>query len=906
MRTLFIALLLPCLACAASLKDARTRWLKGNYEEAAEQYADILKDAKVKDAKVKAAASVGLSRALGSQGEYDKAQKAVEDGLTSAPKDADLLARKAELLHLRGRWDEAMKAADAALAINDKNLLAKWVRVQLWRDQGEIKKAKDEAVAVFRVYNNAVDTPGEIKDADGLLIVALASAENARWSGLADEFQTIIEVLGDALKAEKDFWPAELHAGLLLLEKYNRAEAADAFQKAIKINPSAAEVMVARGAADLQRFEFTRAEDQAEQALKVNPRLPEALRLRADVHLGTGNFAGAVKEIKLALAVNPKDELALARLAAAAILQQDAKAFDAVVEDVKKVTKLPATFYYEVAQKVEERRRYDLAEKYYREAMKLRPELSGPLNALGMLLLRLGQEKEGRALLDKGFALDKFNVRVSNMRKVMDHLDTYKELKTRHFIIRYDGKSDPVLAKYMGESLEGIYDELATKFDYRPEGPILIEVFRSHNMFSGRTVALPDLHTIGACTGRVITMVSPNEKDSRGERARAPFNWMRVLRHEIVHIFNLAQTNYLVPHWFTEGLAVANEGFPRPPSWNTLLARQLAADQLLTLDTIDLAFIRPRNQMQWQQAYLQANLYIEYIEKTHGKEVIGKLLAAFAKGSNAVAALKEVCKVEKAEFEKGYRAFLQGVVDGLKLKAGEKRKTLEELRAENKKDPENAEAAAELAYRTVESQRAQARKLAEQVLKKDKDNPKALYVLAKLAERAADEGARRKYLEQALKRDDPFPPVVKELGKLYYEASEVGKAIDMFELGRKAEPAEASWLVDLQRAYAQQDNKTKLIGVLKELVPLDADNLDWRNRLGRLLMEAGKADEAEKVARSALDIDVTSAAARSILYKALKAQKKDDEQAKLEAILGADKGDKEKDKGEKKGGKGKD
>ena len=64
----------------------------------------------------------------------------------------------------------------------------------------------------------------------------------------------------------------------------------------------------------------------------------------------------------------------------------------------------------------------------------------------------------------------------------------------------------------MADYLEEIYDELAEKFDYRPKGPFLIEVFNNHEMFSGRIVALPDLHTIGACTGRMVAMVSPHGK----------------------------------------------------------------------------------------------------------------------------------------------------------------------------------------------------------------------------------------------------------------------------------------------------------------------------------------------------------------------------------------------------------
>ena len=72
----------------------------------------------------------------------------------------------------------------------------------------------------------------------------------------------------------------------------------------------------------------------------------------------------------------------------------------------------------------------------------------------------------------------------------------------------------------MADYLEQIYADLSEKFQYEPKGPILIEVFNNHEMFSGRVVALPDLHTVGACTGRMFAMASPN-----GKGIRKPFNW---------------------------------------------------------------------------------------------------------------------------------------------------------------------------------------------------------------------------------------------------------------------------------------------------------------------------------------------------------------------------------------------
>ncbi len=762
------------------------------------------------------------------------------------------------------------------------------MRAQLYRDRGDVKKAEEEVKAVVRIYSAVVNTADEIKDPDSLLIVGLASAENARWNSIADEFEVILEDLyGDALKNDKAFWPAELQAGLLLLEKFNRAEAVAAFDKALTINPSASEALAAKGVAALMRFEIKDAERFAERALKFNPNLPEALRLRADVHLATGNAAGALKELERARKISPRDERTLARIAACYTLQGNKHELADLTAAVAKFDSKPAVFYFELGERLEERRRFDLAEEHFQIAAKLRPNLPGPLNSLGLLYMRLGKEAEAAPLLEKGFNADKFNIRVSNMRKVLTHLSKYQAIKTKHFTVMHDPATDGPLARWMADYLEEIYADLAKKFDYKPNGPILVELFRTHQMFSGRTVALPDLHTIGACTGRVITMCSPNEKTSKGEPARTPFNWARVMRHEVVHIFNLAQTNYLVPHWFTEGLAVSNEGFPRPGPWNKLLLERVPEGKLLDLDTIDLGFIRPRDPLEWQQAYCQAQLYIDYIVKQYGQQAIGKLLAAFGRGLSAVDAIKEVCKVDRETFEKGYRTHLEKVVQELGGKqAVQKRRTLKELQAEYKKDPSNADTAGELALRLLSTRPKEARARAQEALKIKSNQARALYVLAMLEKRAENTEQEKKKLEQALDRKSPEPLVLRALGKIYYDNMEFSKAAEMFELGRKNDPYDREWLMELARTYAQMSDKPKQIAVLKDLVPTDADDFDHRARLAKMLMEDGKASEAEKYAREALEIDVTSKEARQTLYKALRAQKKDAELQRVEKVLG--------------------
>jgi tetratricopeptide (TPR) repeat protein len=859
-----------------TLKEARQRWLHGNYEEARSLYEEL-----ARDAKTRAPAAIGVSRCLESKGEYDKALEGIEAALKDAPKDADLHARHAELLYGRGRWEDAEKAAEDALKLNKEHFLARWVRAEVYRDRGDLKKADAECRWFVRVYTDRSNNDQDIKDPDELLIVGLAGSENARWHNLADQFDFIInDVYADALKADKEFWPAHYQAGMLLLEKYNRPQADKAFDQALKINPSAAEVLVGKGALALQQLEYEDAEKFAEQALKVNVNLPDALQLRADVHLAGGNVAGALKELEQARTINPRDESTLGRVAACLRLQHKQAEEDALLKEAEAHDPKPGLFWAEMGERLDERRHFDDAEGCYQKAIELRPLVPGPRASLGMLYMRMGKEADARTLLQKSFDADPFNVRVLNMLRVLKHLDSYQTLKTEHFVIRYDPANDKALAQYMAEYLEKIYADLSAKFQYKPKDAILIEVFNNHEKFSGRVIALPDLHTIGACTGRMFAMVSPNGKD-----IRKPFNWGRVLRHELTHIFNLEQSKFQVTHWFTEGLAVINEDYPRPQEWNELLLQRVPKGEVMNLDNIDLGFIRPRSPQDWHMAYCQSQMYVEYLKKKYGPDTVGALLNAYRDGLDTSAALQKVCNVDKAAFEKGYREYVDEVVKSLKGKPAEKPLTYRELQEAHEKDPGNLDITARLAEQLIRRDKAKAFKLADEVLGKKPDHGLANYVKAKLVLQLGDVEKARSLLEAGLDRNSPEPKLLEALGNLYYDGGDFAKAEEAFELGHKAVPQESQWLLALARVYAQTGAKDKQIEVLKELVPTDADDLEHRKRLARMLLDAGRTAEAERYAREALEIDIRDAEMRETLDKALVAQHKDAEAEHLRKLL---------------------
>ena len=852
------------------LAEAKQRLARGNYAEARDLFAKHASPA----------AAIGIAKAWRAEGESAKALIALDDALKAHAANPDLLAHRGDLFYSLGKWDDAAKDADAVIAKHDKHFLARWVRVRVLRDKGDTAAANKEMRWFVREYTEASNAEKDITDAETLLIVGQAGAENATWNNRPQQFSFILnEVYKDALKFDPDLWQAENLAGRMLLEKHNRADALEAFDKALKINPKATEAIVGKGLVALQKFELKDAEQFAESALKINPKHPEALRLKADVLILGGDFATAERLLSAAKAVNPRDPGTLARLAACYHFLRKPDQFAATVKEAESFDKKPGAFYHDLASAFEDRKAYTKAGEYFRTAADLRPMLPGPRAGLGMLLLRKGDEAEARKLLDAAFKVDPFNVKVSNSLKVLKHLDGYATFETPHYTLRYDPKTDAILAAFLADHLEEVHAELKRQFGYEPPGKSLIQVFSTHEMFSGRVVALPDLHTIGACSGRLVAMASPAAKG-----VGRPFNWSRVIRHELTHVFNLTQTDYQVPHWLTEGLAVRNEGGTRPPSWSTLLRERVATGQLLDLDNITLAFVRPRDQSEWTLAYAQSHLYVEYVIKTHGEGVVGKLLAAFQTGAGTDAVLKQVLNVEKSAFEKGYRAYVEEVA---KAAAGEKRRvekpmTFTELEAAHAKSPDDADIMARLANEHLRRNKAdEAKKLVDAALAKEKGHPLASVVKARMLQRNKDEAGARAALEVAEAENPNDPRVLMALGKLLTDAKEFAKAAAAFEKGRKAAPLDGDWLDQLARLYTTLDKKAELASVLGEIAAKDADDLPARLKLARTFTEMAMPADAEKAARDALFIDVKHEEARHILLAALKAQQKDDEAKRI-------------------------
>jgi Tfp pilus assembly protein PilF len=870
--TILWTLIVALAAEPAGLDEARRLWQNGRYPEAQERYEALLKEPEKLERDVWVKAVLGRADCLVSQGEILTAiNEIAQAALAVEPPNADLAARLAELRFSRGDWTGAERALGEALQADANHLAARWVAAQLLEARGQ----GDEAVQAWKWFIDQYNArqPAIKRDAAALLIVGQASERyyraEARGEKLSDALNDVIsEIYEGALQADPHCWQAPWLEARLFLSAYNEAAAHKELTRALQINPAAAEALVTLGQADLQNYRLNAGRSKAERALAINARYAPAYVLMADLNISDERFPDALAAARKAVAENPRDEDALARLAAASRLLVDP--LGAAVAEMAALANnpRPATFYAALGERLADRRKYHSAERAFLKAAAADPRRADAPLGLGMLYMQIGREREAADLFNTAFAADPFNVRADNMMKVLKHMSTYEPLRTEHFTVTYDPKQDKLLGKYMARYLESIYGELTERFGFVPPESTQIEIMKNHQWFSGRTVALPFIPTVGACTGKVVALASPRE-------TRKPFHWARVLKHEVVHVITLQQTDFNIPHWYTEALAVESEGFPRPQEWNRLLVERIPARKLLNLDTINLGFIRPKEPDDRQMAYCQAQLYARYMLKRFGPDALIKMLGAYRRGLTTDRAITACFGVEKADFEAGYLAYLDELVGTIRTRVAEEKPVkFSELERMLKANPEDADLNARMAYELfARRELKEARPLADRALKLKPHHPLASYVKARLLVTIGDEDAALALLEPAVDPQKPNERVIDLLGELQMKAGRLDEAERLFELARRDDPFHSKWIAHLARIHLRKKDNARFLADLAMLADNDSDDLDVRKALAERHLDAGQPEQAERWATECLYIDVYDPVCHVLMADALAARK---------------------------------
>lgn len=788
------------------------------------------------------------ARALAETGQVDRAIQILAEATEKVEDQAwaPLAADLADLYLRSGQLPRAVKTAERGQQLDPDSAQVQWARYRSLRAVGRYDDAdRVLSEAYVLVTHRRIQDPWELLAA-GQILQEFAS----RHLRDADQATLLNSVLNDyydgAFSQLPQLWQARYLSGRLFVAKYRSADADRDLQQALLINPSAVPVYVALGELALNDFQLDQALQHAESAIELVPDDPDALALKAAVFLARAQTTQAVEWAKKALASNPAHWKAAAILATASYVEGDHAAYEQTLKDMARLNPHPVEFFLHLGLHLEDQRVFPEAERWFKKALETDAAFNPPRAALGMLLMRVAREEEARPLLEEAFSRDPYSVRIKNTLEVLDLLDQYTEFRGEHVRIKVDREKDNVLGMAARWYLERIWNELTGRFGYSPREPALIEIFNEakghtgHQWFSARTIGLPWIGTVGACTGKVVAMVSPLAM-------RRPFNWGRVVRHELTHVITLQQTDFNITHWFTEALAVDAEGFPRPRLWDEVLLEAHRSNELLDLSNINAAFIRPGSQARWALAYCQAKLYLDYMRERFGSDAAAKLLASYAAGHRDPRSVEVAFGVPLADFEAGYKRFIDALVDSIKNRYPDRPLPFAELEKKVLENPQDARLKARLALAYLQRRGyRRARDLAGEALRLNPDEPLALYVLARLYLQIGEDERAEELLNRAVNPNHPEPNALALAADRAVRKRDFERARELYELGMRAFPADQRWVAGLARVALLTNDTEQLAFALERLALADPDDLTSRVKLAQLAEQAGNWKELER------------------------------------------------------------
>jgi predicted Zn-dependent protease len=855
--------LLPATVSAEdiTLESATQALRQGRYAESVRAFSALAADPPTPG--IHEAAVLGLAQSYRETGQWDQAAEVLAEARKPLPQASSLPARLADLAYDRGELDAARRLTEEALRLNADDVLARWTQTRLTIDSGDYDAAAKQLDWFIRYQNQH-----QLTEPETVRVIGLAAAERARWNGLTSQFRFLVnEFVTDQLATDPLYWPAALESGRLLAEKYNTAQATRSFQQALTINSNAAEVYLALADLAVVDYQWDTAQKYLDRALATHPRLAHAHRLLADLDVANFRIPEAIEHLEDARRLNPKAEETLGRLAACYLIEdrgsmrEPGMRAQAIIDEVVARNPKPGRFYFSLGQVLDTRRRFHDAVLAYEAASEAMPMLLGPRAAWGQLLMRLGEETRADQLLETSFERDPYNVRVKNTLEVLDQLDEYDTYQTEHFTIRYQGQADRILAIYVGDYLEEQYPALCKQFAFEVPERSLFEIFSKsertsgHAWFSARMIGLPYLGTVGACAGKMVALTSPNER---------AYNWARVVKHEFIHVINLQQTDFHLPHWFAEGLAVRNEGYPVPDDWADLVRSRWTTGKAFNLDTINLGFYRPESGDDWQLAYAQSLWYVDYLFERFGPDAAAQLLNAYAAGHETPEAIQTAFQIDQAELEAGYRTFVEERLAATSARSADENDERNdiELQKHLAEHPDDADTQALWAERLLAAKDLPgARQAATKALAIEPKHPLGSYVLSRVVLTIGDVAQAETLMRTAHDPENPHPEVINLLALLETRAKRYDRAAELYRIAEARWPRDAKWTQGLARVYLLAGDTERLTPILERLAIANADDFALRKKLASLARERGDVAETIRWCREAnfcnvLDPDV--------------------------------------------------
>ena len=501
---------------------------------------------------------------------------------------------------------------------------------------------------------------------------------------------------------------------MLFHERFNDQEAANLLNEALQMEPGNARAYLGLAMVGAGGFD-EKAPEYAAKAIAADPKLVDAHEFMANLALEDARPDDAVKEADAAIALAPDALDAMAVHAAAALLTDKNADAETWLAKIKAVNPAYSKGYAIVGWHLVLNRRYPEGVAYYRKAVEADPRDWAARSQLGINLMRMGEEEEPRKLLEESFNNGQTDAATANSLKLLDSYKNFVTIKDDTTVLRLYKNEADLLGPYFEEQLHKAIATYSAKYHMKLTAPVQLEVYPNHEDFAVRTMGMPGLGALGVTFGQVVAMDSPSG------RKPGDFNWGATMWHEFSHVFILSETNFRVPRWFTEGLAVHEEGQADPRWANRLTPEVVVAvgstlmppgsqveassdcvgsgcqihnKKLLPVTKIDQGFIFPEYPEQVLVSYWQAGTICDYIAERWGNEALLGMVKSFAALKTTPEAIEANLHESPEQFDKDYAGWLDKRVGATVKNFDEWRKQLKALVGMSQKNDDDGVIAA--------------------------------------------------------------------------------------------------------------------------------------------------------------------------------------------------------------------
>ena len=265
-----------------------------------------------------------------------------------------------------------------------------------------------------------------------------SAAEYARLGRAAralGEFQLANDAYRIAVEKAPD--DPSLHTGWgeLFLQVHNNAEAVKSFQDALEADDKWIPALLGVSQALLD-VNPPAAEKAVQQALALDSDVLAGHLLMAQIQLDKSDREAAKASIAKVKAINPDSLDALALSGAVAYIEDRNNDFQQEASAALKINPRFSDAYRVAGDLAAANYRFEEAVALSRKALGVDPGDVRTLAALGVQLLRTGDEGEARTVLEKAFAIDKFDQTTFNLLTMLDSLDKFETMTEGNIVVK--------------------------------------------------------------------------------------------------------------------------------------------------------------------------------------------------------------------------------------------------------------------------------------------------------------------------------------------------------------------------------------------------------------------------------------------------------------------------------------